>query len=275
MIQPTQSTTWVDWVSERSYKAQQGMTQGHLDLALPTTIPTLWSIASADSLQIVVQASKQCSSVDPICHHTSAGWVWYPLRVHLGNLGNSFRSKTTWTQVKSLVYILKSKFRKLKDFTVSCYSQIGITFFLKFRQASMLSIQMMYNDVEHEPPQFPCCQSEKYQRFGKGPNCKQDTRNSPKQWPLGWNTSSYSMSLSNWPSTWGQSSNKHINLEEALSINNWAMWSVSKSASNKHIKISSSSMSFCSWVALYFLPCLYFLSLVRLINHIFCHNLTW
>ena len=28
MIQPTQSTTWVDWVSERSYKAQQGMTQG-------------------------------------------------------------------------------------------------------------------------------------------------------------------------------------------------------------------------------------------------------
>ena len=49
MIQPTQSTTWVDWVSERSYKAQQGMTQGHLDLALPTTIPTLWSIASADS----------------------------------------------------------------------------------------------------------------------------------------------------------------------------------------------------------------------------------
>ena len=49
MIQPTQSTTWVDWVSERSYKAQQGMTQGHLDLALPTTIPTLWSIASAQS----------------------------------------------------------------------------------------------------------------------------------------------------------------------------------------------------------------------------------
>ena len=42
-----QSTTWVDWASERSYKAQQGMTQGHLDLALPTTIPTLWSIASA------------------------------------------------------------------------------------------------------------------------------------------------------------------------------------------------------------------------------------
>ena len=149
-------------------------------------------------------------------------------------------------KLKSLVYILKSKFRKLKDFTVSCYSQIGITFFLKFRQASMLSIQMMYNDVEQEPPQFPCCQSEKYQRFGKGPNCKQDTRNSPKHWPLGWNTSSYSMSLSNWPSTWGQSSNKHINLEEALSINNWAMWSVSKSASNKHIKISSSSMSFCS-----------------------------
>ena len=63
---------------------------------------------------IVVQGQNN-RAVDPICHHTSDGWVWSPLldsyRAQLGK-GNSFRGNTTWcSQIASAVYLDRVQLR--------------------------------------------------------------------------------------------------------------------------------------------------------------------